>query len=112
MDWLLERQPRIEAKLAERELSDGTLILYDVTSTYFEGRTCPLAKHGYSRDQKKGKLQIVFGLLCAAGGCPVAVEVFPGNTADPKTLASAVEKVCERFGLKRVVLVADRGLLT
>jgi hypothetical protein len=112
MDWLLRRQPRIEAKLAERELSDGTLILYDVTSTYFEGRTCPLAKHGYSRDQKKGKLQIVFGLLCAAGGCPVAVEVFPGNTADPKTLASAVEKVCERFGLKRVVLVADRGLLT
>jgi hypothetical protein len=112
MDWLLERQPRIEAKLAERELSDGTLVLYDVTSTYFEGRTCPLAKHGYSRDQKKGKLQIVFGLLCAAGGCPVGVEVFPGNTGDPKTLASAVEKVCERFGLKRVVLVADRGLLT
>jgi len=112
MDWLLERQPRIEAKLAERELSDGTLVLYDVTSTYFEGRTCSLAKHGYSRDQKKGKLQIVFGLLCASGGCPVAVEVFAGNTADPKTLASAVQKVRERFGLKRVVLVADRGLLT
>jgi hypothetical protein len=112
MDWLLDRQPRIEARLAERELTDGTLVLYDVSSTYFEGRTCPLAKHGYSRDQKKGKLQIVFGLLCAAGGCPVAVEVFPGNTADPKTLASAVETVRERFGLKRVVLVADRGLLT
>jgi hypothetical protein len=112
MDWLLERQERIEAKLARRELIDGTLVLYDVTSTYFEGRTCPLAKHGYSRDQKKGKLQIVFGLLCSAQGCPVAVEVFPGNTGDPKTLASAVEKVCTRFGLKRVVLVADRGLLT
>jgi len=112
MDWLLERQGRIEAKLARRELVDGTLVLYDVTSTYFEGRSCPLAKHGYSRDQKKGKLQIVFGLLCTAQGCPVAVEVFPGNTGDPKTLSSAVEKVCERFGLKRIVLVADRGLLT
>jgi hypothetical protein len=112
MDWLLERQSRIEAKLAKRELIDGTLVLYDVTSTYFEGRSCPLAKHGYSRDGKKGTLQIVFGLLCTAEGCPVAVEVFSGNTADPTTLASAVEKVCERFGLKRVVLVADRGLLT
>jgi hypothetical protein len=89
-----------------------TLVLYDVTSTYFEGRTCPLARHGYSRDQKKGKLQIVFGLLGSAQGCPVAVEVFPGNTGDPKTLAPAVERVCTRFGLKRVVLVADRGLLT
>jgi hypothetical protein len=112
MDWLLERQSRIEAKLAARELIDGTLVLYDVTSTYFEGRSCPLAKHGYSRDGKKGTLQIVFGLLCTGEGCPVAVEVFSGNTADPTTLASAVEKVCERFGLKRLVLVADRGLLT
>jgi hypothetical protein len=112
MDWLLERQAWIESKLAERELIDGTLVLYDVTSSYFEGRTCPLARHGYSRDGKKAKLQIVFGLLCTAAGCPVAVEVFPGNTADPATLASAVEKVRERFGLKRIVLVADRGLLT
>jgi len=112
MDWLQERQSRIEAKLAARELVDGTLVLYDVTSTYFEGRSCPLAKHGYSRDGKKGTLQIVFGLLCTAEGCPVAVEVFPGNTADPTTLASAVKKVCERFTLERVVLVADRGLLT
>jgi hypothetical protein len=112
MDRLRERQAWIEAKLAERELIDGTLVLYDVSSTYFEGRTCPLAKHGYSRDGKKGKLQIVFGLLCTAAGCPVAVEVFPGNTADPGTLASAVQKVRERFGLKRIVLVADRGLLT
>jgi hypothetical protein len=112
LDWLLERQDRIERKLAQRELSDGTLVLYDVTSTYFEGRKCPLAKYGYSRDQKKGKLQIVFGLLCTAGGCPVAVEVFPGNTSDPNTLSSAIEKVCARFALKRIVLVADRGMLT
>lgn len=112
LDWLLERQPRIEAKLAAKHLEDGTLLLYDVTSTYFEGRTCPLAARGHNRDGKKGKLQIVFGLLCTAEGCPVAVEVFPGNTADPKTLASAIEKVRARFGLSRVVLVADRGLLT
>jgi len=112
MDWLGERKERIEAKLAARHLDEGTLLLYDVTSTYFEGRTCPLAKLGHSRDDKKGTLQIVVGLLCAADGCPVAVEVYPGNTADPTTLASQIFKVRERWGLERVVWVADRGLLT
>lgn len=112
LDWLLERQPAIEARLAAKHLSEGTLLLYDVTSTYLEGRHCPLAAHGYSRDGKPGKMQLVFGLLTTPEGCPVAVEVFSGNTADPATLASAVEKARERFGLKRVVWVADRGLLT
>ena len=112
LDWLLERQAEIEAKLAAKHLKEGTLLLYDVSSTYLEGRRCPLAAHGYSRDGKPGKMQLVFGLLTTPGGCPVAVEVFPGNTADPSTLASAVAKVRERFSLKRVVWVADRGLLT
>jgi transposase len=112
MDWLLERQADIETSLAQRHLEEGTLVLYDVSSTYFEGETCPLAQYGYSRDRKKGKLQIVFGLLCNAQGCPIAVEVFEGNTADPTTLAVQVEKVCHRFGLKRVVFVGDRGLIT
>ena len=112
MDWLLARQRRIEEKLAKRHLVDGTLTLYDLTSTYFEGRKCPLAKIGHSRDGKPGKLQIVFGLLTNADGCPVAVEVFPGNTGDPKTVALQIEKLRERFHLKRVVLVGDRGMLT
>lgn len=112
LDWLLERQPAIESRLAAKHLREGTLLLYDVTSTYVEGRRCPLAAHGYSRDGKPGKMQLVFGLLTTAEGCPVAVEVFAGNTADPATLASAVSKARERFGLKRVVWVADRGLLT
>lgn len=112
LDWLLERQPAIESRLAAKHLREGTLLLYDVTSTYLEGRHCPLAAHGYSRDGKPGKMQLVFGLLTTAEGCPVAVEVFAGNTADPATLASAVSKARERFGLKRVVWVADRGLLT
>jgi transposase len=112
LDWLLERQPAIEAKLAAKHLREGTLLLYDVSSTYLEGRHCPLAAHGYSRDGKPGKMQLVFGLLTTAEGCPVAVEVFAGNTADPATLASAIQKARERFGLKRVVWVADRGLLT
>lgn len=112
MDWLLERQPQIEAQLAERHFHDSTLVLYDVTSTYFEGHTCPLAHYGHSRDGKKGTLQIVFGLLCNRAGCPVAVEVFEGNTADPRTLAAQIQKLRERFGLTRVVLVGDRGLIT
>jgi len=112
MDWLLSRQSRIETVLAKRHLTDGTLVLYDVTSTYFEGRTCPLAKIGYSRDGKKGSLQIVVGLLCQAEGGPVAVEVFDGNTSDPSTLSSQIEKVRKRFGLTRVVFVGDRGLIT
>ena len=112
MDWLVERQPRIERELAQRHLSDGALVLYDLTSTYYEGRTCPLAKRGHNRDGKKGKLQIEFGLLCNADGCPVAVEVFAGNTADPKTLGVQIAKIRKRFGFKRVVLVGDRGMLT
>jgi transposase len=112
MDWLGERQQQIEAKLAARHLHNGTLVLYDVTSTYFEGRTCPLAKLGHNRDGKKGKLQIVFGLLCTHEGCPVAVEVFSGNTGDPSTLQTQITKIRHRFDLQRVVLVGDRGLIT
>lgn len=112
MDWLLDRQARIEERLARKHLSEGTLTLYDVSSTYFEGRHCPLARLGHSRDGKKDKLQIVFGLLTNAEGCPVAVEVFEGNTADPKTVASQVQKIRGNFGLKRVVLVGDRGMIT
>jgi len=112
MDWLLPRQARIETALAKRHLVDGTLVLYDVTSTYFEGRTCPLARIGHSRDGQRGSLQIVVGLLCQAEGCPVAVEVFEGNTGDPATLSSQVAKVRKRFGLTRVVFVGDRGLIT
>ena len=102
MDWLLERQVSIENALAKRHLAEGALVLYDVTSTYFEGRTCPLAQLGHSRDGKKDKLQIVIGLLTNGEGCPVAVEVFEGHTGDPKTLASQVRKLRERFGLTRV----------
>jgi transposase len=112
MDWLLERQPAIERALAKRHLQGGTLVLYDVTSTYFEGRCCPLAKRGHSRDGKRDKLQIVIGLLTDGEGCPVAVEVFEGNTADPKTLAAQLDKLRERFELKRIILVGDRGMIT
>lgn len=112
MDWLLERQERIERGLAARHLEEGSLVLYDLTSVWMEGRSCPLARRGHSRDGKKGTLQIAFGLLCNRDGCPVAVEVFPGNTSDPATLGSQVATVRERFGLSRVVLVGDRGMLT
>lgn len=112
LDWLGARQERIEAALAKRHLAEGCLVLYDLTSSYLEGRHCELAAYGHSRDGRKGKLQIVFGLLCAADGCPVAVEVFEGNTADPKTLASQIEKLRGRFALTRVVLVGDRGMIT
>ncbi|HVH62239.1 MAG TPA: IS1634 family transposase, partial [Candidatus Dormibacteraeota bacterium] len=112
LDWLLEQQERIEAALARCHLKNGTLVLYDVSSSYFEGRTCALAKFGYNRDGKKGKLQIVFGLLCTAEGCPVAVEVFEGNIGDPATLHSQVTKLKQRFALDRVVLVGDRGMIT
>ena len=112
MDWLVEHQAAIEQRLAKRHLQENTLVLYDLTSSYLEGTHCPLAKRGHSRDGKKGTLQIVFGLLCSAEGCPVAVEVFEGSTSDPKTVASQVEKLRTRFGLKRLVLVGDRGMLT
>jgi transposase len=112
LDWLLERQKSIENALAKRHLAEGSLILYDVSSTYFEGRHCPLARFGHSRDERSGNLQIVFGLLTNGEGCPVAVEVFEGNTGDPKTVASQVSKLRDRFHLKQIVLVGDRGMLT
>ena len=112
MDWLVPRQPQIESALARRHLSDGTLVLYDVTSTYFEGRHCPLAQYGYSRDERRHNPQIVLGVLSNGEGCPVAVEVFAGNVADPKTVAAQITKLRERFQLQRVVMVGDRGMLT
>ncbi len=112
LDWLLPRQQRIEARLAQRHLSQGKLVLYDLTSTYFEGRKCPLARYGYSRDERRGNPQIVFGVVSNEQGCPVAGEVFEGNTADPQTVAVEIEKLRRRFGLKQLVLVGDRGLLT
>jgi transposase len=112
MDWLLARQARIESALAKRHLSEGSLVLYDLTSTWYEGRTCPLARIGHSRDGRKGTMQILFGLICNAEGCPVAVEVFEGNLGDPATVATQIDKVRSRFGLERVVLVGDRGMIT
>src|SRR5208337_2966166 len=112
LDWLLQRQPAIETALAKRHLSHGTLVLYDVSSSYMEGRCCPLARRGYDRDRKRGKLQITYGLLCAPDGCPVAIEVFEGNTADPMTLATQIDKLKQRFRLDHVVLVGDRGMIT
>lgn len=112
LDWLLSQQLRIESRLAQRHPSQATLVLYDVSSTWFEGHTCPLARRGYSRDGRRDKLQIVFGLLCASNGCPVAVEVFQGNTGDPSTLAVQVDKLKQRFHLDHVVLVGDRGMIT
>ena len=112
LDWLLERQTRIENGLARRHLQDGVLVLYDVSSSYFEGRCCPLAHHGHSRDHRGDRLQIVYGLLCTRAGLPIAVEVFDGNTADPSTLSAQVEKIKDRFGISRVVLVGDRGMIT
>jgi hypothetical protein len=112
LDWLLARQPEVEKRLARNHLKGGCLVLYDVSSSYVEGRCCELARFGYNRDRKKGKLQIVYGLLCAADGCPVAVEVFEGNTGDPKTLAAQIGKLKQRFKLDRVVLVSDRGMIT
>jgi len=112
LDWLGREQPFIEARLARRHLKNGALLLYDVTSTYLEGRCCELAQHGYSRDHRGDRPQIVIGLMCAADGCPVAVEVFEGNTADPLTLSAQIDKLKQRFHLQRVVMVGDRGLLT
>ena len=112
MDWLLERQDRIEDRLAGRHLADGEMVLYDVSSSYFEGRTCPLAKLGYSRDGKGGLPQIIYGLLCDSDGRPVAVEVFTGELHDDKTLPSQIVKLKDRFGLSGIVVVADRGMVT
>src|SRR6202022_180572 len=112
MDWALQRQDAIENALAARHLVNGTLVLYDVSSAAFEGRTCPLGAIGHPRDGVKGRLQIVYGLLCTTAGIPIAIEVFEGNTADPKTLAAQIDKLKDRFGLSRVCLVGDRGMLT
>ncbi|HEY5434197.1 MAG TPA: IS1634 family transposase [Candidatus Limnocylindrales bacterium] len=112
MDWLLARQARVEAALARRHLGPGSLVLYDLSSVYVEGSHCPLARHGHSRDHRPDRPQIEFGLLTDERGCPVAVEAFPGNTADPATVEAAVEKLRVRFGLTELVLVGDRGMLT
>ena len=112
MDWLLARQARVERALAARHLARGSLVLYDLTSVYLEGSHCPLARHGHSRDHRPDRPQIEFGLLTDGRGCPVAVEAFPGNTADPATVETQVEKLRDRFGLTDIVLVGDRGMLT
>jgi hypothetical protein len=112
LDWLLAQQPRIETALAKRHLKGGTLVLYDVSSSYLEGRCCELAQQGYSRDHRPDRPQIVYGLLCAADGTPVAIEVFDGNTSDPKTMTAQVKKLKTRFKLASVVLVGDRGMIT
>jgi hypothetical protein len=112
LDWLLKCQPKVEKQLAERHLTEGGLVLYDLTSTGIEGHCCPLARIGYSRDGKRGQEQIEFGLLSNGEGCPVGVDVFEGNTGDPATVASQVTKLQEQFGIAEVVLVGDRGMLT
>ncbi|XUP01840.1 IS1634 family transposase [Microcystis aeruginosa FBCC-A68] len=112
LDWLLEKQDKIEKHLALKHLESGTLVLYDVTSTYLEGNGCELGKYGDNRDKKKGKTQIVFGLLCSAKGCPIAVEVFEGNTSDGATLSGQIEKVRKGWGIENVVWVSDRGIFT
>lgn len=112
LDWLRGRQRAIERQLAKAHLDEGSLVLCDLTSTYFEGRKCPLAKHGYSRDGKRGKLQVVFSLLCNSEGCPVAVEVFEGNTSDPDTVDAQITKLRKHWSLSHVVMVGDRGMLT
>ena len=112
LDWLLERQPWIERSLANRHLRGGTLALYDVSSSWVEGRKCPLAAFGHSRDGKKGKMQITYGLVCSGDGTPVAVEVFSGNTADPDTVRGQAEKLRRRFRVENIALVGDRGMIT
>lgn len=112
LDWLLQRQERIENALAKRHLVERALVLYDVSTTYFDGRTCPLARLGHSHDGKPHRLQIVFGLVCDRHGCPIAVEVFPGNTSESKTFVAQIQKVRQRFRVTRVVWVGDRGMIT
>ncbi|MFM0150715.1 hypothetical protein P0D89_52705 [Paraburkholderia sp. RL18-085-BIA-A] len=112
LDWLGEAQEGIEKRLARQHLAGSTLVLYDLTSTWVTGRCCELAAHGYSRDGKRDDPQIVFGLVCTPEGCPVAVEVFAGNTADPATVASQVDKLKNRYGIEKLAWVGDRGMLT
>jgi hypothetical protein len=112
LDWLGGQQERIERALARRHLQDGMLVLYDVSSSYLEGRCCEVARHGCSRDHRPDRLQIVYGLLCDRDGRPIAIEVFDGDAGDPSTLPAQVQKLKRRFGLKHVVLVGDRGMIT
>ena len=112
LDWLLQHQPTVEKKLASRHLKEGGLVLYDLSSSYFEGVTCPLAALGHNRDGKKGKLQVNYGLLTDSRGCPVSVSVFKGNSGDPKTLMPQVDKAKNEFDIQRLVLVGDRGMIT
>ena len=112
LDWLLQRQGKIEGRLAERHLQDGTLILYDVSSSYYTGQKSELVQYGYNRDGRREFPQIVYGLICNAEGCPVAIEVFPGNTGDATTLRAQIAKLRERFGLRQIIIVGDRGLIT
>jgi hypothetical protein len=112
MDWLLERQEKVEDALAKRHLTTGCTVLYDLSSSYFEGHTCPLAKFGHSRDHREDRPQVQYGLLCSEEGVPVAIEVVEGNTGDPKTIPAQVEKLKARFGLQNVVVVGDRGMVT
>lgn len=112
MDWLLKKQDNIEAKLAKRHLGEGSLVLYDVSSSYYEGSHCPLATYGYNRDKKKGKKQIVYGLMTDKAGRPISIQVYPGSTGDPKTVDDQIDKLKTRFGLEHFVLAGDRGMLT
>jgi hypothetical protein len=112
MDWLLERQDTIQKKLAARHLNAGSLVLYDLSSSYFEGSTCPLAKRGHNRDGKKGKLQVNYGLLTDARGCPVAVSVYEGNVSDSKTLMPEVRRLRQDFGIEQMVMIGDRGMIS
>jgi Transposase DDE domain len=112
LDWLIEQQLRIEAALASKHLVDGTVVLYDVSSSYMEGRCCPFAKYGHTRDHRPDRPQIVYGLLCATDGTPIAVEVFEGDTADPKTVKDQIEKLRRRFRQSHVAIVGDRGMIT
>jgi transposase len=112
MDWLIERQDKIQLKLAKKHLSNGCTLLYDTSSSYFEGTTCPLAKRGYNRDKKKGKLQINYGLICDVEGRPIAIEVFEGDIGDPSTLGNQIDKIKNKFKLSKVIFVADRGVIT
>ena len=112
LDWLGAHQHEIERRLARQHQAGPTLVLYDLTSTWLTGRCCALAAHGHSRDGKRDDPQIVFGLICTTEGCPIAIEVFPGNTGDPATVADQVGKLKQRFGIERIAWVGDRGLLT
>ena len=112
MKWLLDRQSEIENRLAKRHLPEGVIVLYDLSSSYYEGSSCPLAQFGHNRDGKKGKKQINYGVLTTSDGCPISIDVYPGNTADPSTVSDQLRKLRKRFGIKKAIVVGDRGMLT